>query len=100
MATSSRQPPGPACRPPLRAHDLRHTAASLLIRQGASIKAVQAQLGHKSATVTLDRYGHLWPDELDGLADRLDAARAAAVATPARPTGPAAVVRLRKRPGK
>jgi integrase len=84
----------------LRAHDLRHTAASLLIRQGASIKAVQAQLGHKSATVTLDRYGHLWPDELDGLADCLDAARAAAVATPARPTGRGEVVRLSKRPGQ
>jgi integrase len=84
----------------LRAHDLRHTAASLLIRHGASIKAVQAQLGHKSATVTLDRYGHLWPDELDGLADRLDAARAAAVATPARPNDRADVVQLRKRPGQ
>jgi integrase len=70
----------------LRAHDLRHTAASLLIRQGASSKAVQAQLGHKSATVALDRYGHLWPDEVDGLADRLDAARAATVATQRDPT--------------
>jgi hypothetical protein len=45
----------------LRFHDLRHTCASLLIAQGASIKAVQAQLGHASATVTLDRYGHLFP---------------------------------------
>jgi integrase len=84
----------------LRAHDLRHTAASLLIRQGASIKAVQAQLGHKSATVTLDRYGHLWPDELEGLAERLDQARAAAVAPPARPSGSAEVVQLRERPGQ
>lgn len=31
-------------------------------------------LGHASATVTLDRYGHLFPDELDAVADRLDAA--------------------------
>ena len=35
--------------------DLRHTCASLLIAQGTSVKAVQAQLGHASATVTLDR---------------------------------------------
>jgi integrase len=56
----------------LRGHDLRHTAASLLIRQGASVKAVQKTLGHKSAVVTLDRYGHLWPDELEDLAERLD----------------------------
>jgi integrase len=84
----------------LRAHDLRHTAASLLIREGASVKAVQRSLGHKSAVMTLDRYGHLWPDELEDLADRLDRARAAAVATPARPSRPAEVVRLSKRPGQ
>jgi integrase len=63
----------------LRFHDLRHTAASLLIRQGASVKAVQAQLSHASASVTLDRYGHLFPDELDHLADRLERARADAI---------------------
>lgn len=65
---------------PLRVHDLRHTAASLSIHAGASVKAVQSQLGHRSATMTLDRYGHLWPDELDALSDALDvvAARSAA----------------------
>jgi integrase len=68
----------------LRFHDLRHTCASLLIAQGASVKAVQAQLGHASATVTLDRYGHLFPDELQRLADRLEDAYAEAVADPAR----------------
>lgn len=41
----------------LRPHDLRHTAASLAIASGASIKVVQAMLGHASATVTLDRMG-------------------------------------------
>jgi integrase len=56
----------------LRMHDLRHTAASLLIREGASIKALQKQLGHKDAVQTLNRYGHLYPDELDSLADRLE----------------------------
>jgi integrase len=56
----------------LRVHDLRHTCASLLIREGASIKAVQHHLGHKSASITLDRYGHLFPEELDHLVDRLD----------------------------
>jgi integrase len=84
----------------LRAHDLRHTAASLLIREGASVKAVQRSRGHKSAVMTLDRYGHLWPDELEDLAERLDRARAAAVAPSTRPIGGPAVVRLRKRPGQ
>jgi integrase len=71
----------------LRFHDLRHTCASLLIAQGASVKAVQAQLGHASATVTLDRCGHLFPDELQRLADRLQDAYADAVADPARTKG-------------
>jgi integrase len=61
----------------LRMHDLRHTAASLMIREGASIKAVQKTLAHKSAAVTLDRYGHLFPDELEQLAAQLDHAYAA-----------------------
>jgi hypothetical protein len=68
----------------LRFHDLRHTCASLLIAQGASVKAVQAQLGHASATVTLDRYGHLFPDELQQLADRLQDAYTDAVTDQAR----------------
>jgi integrase len=84
----------------LRAHDLRHTAASLLIRRGASVKAVQRTLGHKSAVMTLDRYGHLWPDELEDLAERLDQARAAALAPSTRPIGGPAVVPIRKRPGQ
>ncbi len=31
-------------------------------------------LGHASAAMTLDRYGHLFPDDLDAVADRIDAA--------------------------
>jgi integrase len=57
-------------------HELRHTAASLAIASGASIKGVQSMLGHASAAMTLDRYGHLFGDELDAVADRMDAAHA------------------------
>jgi integrase len=57
-------------------HELRHMAASLAIASGASIKGVQSMLGHASAAMTLDRYGHLFGDELDAVADRMDAARA------------------------
>jgi integrase len=64
----------------LRFYDLRHTCASLLIREGASVKAVQAQLGHATASITLDTYGHLFPDELDQLATQLEGVRAAALA--------------------
>jgi integrase len=45
-----------------RFHELRHYYASVLIEAGESVKVIQARLGHKSATETLDTYGHLWPD--------------------------------------
>jgi integrase len=64
----------------LTPHKLRHTAASLAIAAGADVKVVQTMLGHKSAAMTLDVYGHLWPDRLDEEADVLDAGRAAALA--------------------
>jgi Phage integrase family len=77
----------------LRLYDLGHTCASLLIVQGASVKAVQAQLGHATASVTLDTYGHLFPSELEALADRLEQTRAAALANRARTQrGPAVIV--------
>jgi integrase len=66
----------------LRIHDLRHTCASLLIAQGTHPKAIQAHLGHSSITVTLDRYGHLFPNALDDVARGLDAQRAAAYPRP------------------
>jgi integrase len=44
---------------PLRMHDLRQTAASVLIAQGCQPKFIQEHLGHSSIVVTMDRYGHL-----------------------------------------
>ena len=58
----------------LRPHDLRHTCASLAISAGANVKVLQTLLGHKTATLTLDRYGHLFPDDLGRIADAFDAA--------------------------
>lgn len=43
-----------------------------MIAVGASIKAVRKQMGHSTATRTLDIYGHLFPDELPALAERLE----------------------------
>jgi len=54
-------------------HELRHYYASLLIRHGESVKVVQARLGHKSATETLDTYSHLWPDSDDQTRQAIDA---------------------------
>ena len=56
---------------PLRIHDLRHTAASVWIAAGADVKVVQRVLGHASATMTVDLYGHLMDRSLWDTADRL-----------------------------
>lgn len=53
-------------------HDLRHTAASLMIRSGATVKDVQQALGHASAKVTLDIYAGWWDDGLDDVGRRMD----------------------------
>ncbi|MFE3255191.1 tyrosine-type recombinase/integrase [Nocardia sp. NPDC059091] len=52
---------------------LCHTAASLAISAGANIKVVQRMLGHKTATLTLDLYGHLFADDLDAVATAMNA---------------------------
>lgn len=57
----------------LRIHDLRHTAASLMIMSGATVKDVQAALGHKSAAMTLDLYSGWWDTGLDDVGARMDA---------------------------
>jgi integrase len=54
-------------------HDLRHTAASLAVSAGANIKAVQRMLGHASAAMTLDVYASLFDEDLDAVADALNA---------------------------
>ena len=46
----------------IRFHDLRHTYASLLINNGENIKYIAEQMGHASVQITLDRYGHLFPN--------------------------------------
>ena len=61
-------------------HDCRHYYASLLIRQGESVKVVQARLGHASASETLDTYSHLWPDSEDRTRRAIDAVLSASVA--------------------
>ncbi|MFC9559922.1 tyrosine-type recombinase/integrase [Agromyces sp. NPDC056965] len=46
-------------------HDLRHYYASGLIASGCDVVTVQRALGHKTATVTLNTYSHLWPSADD-----------------------------------
>ena len=56
-----------------RPHDLRHTAASLWIAAGVDIKTVSAWLGHSTAKLTLETYGHLMGTDADRAAlDRVN----------------------------
>ncbi len=47
--------------PPVRFHDLRHTAATLLLSRGVHPKIVSELLGHSSVSITLDTYSHVVP---------------------------------------
>ena len=58
--------------PDITAHGLRHVAAGLLIGSGASVKAVQRQLGHATAAMTLDQYADLFEGDLDHVARAMD----------------------------
>jgi Phage integrase family len=73
----------------VRIYSLRHTFASMLISQGENIKYISTQLGHASVQITLDRYGHLFPDEKRTAASRLEAQLAAAVPSSGYPAEPA-----------
>ena len=75
-------------------HDLRHTAASLAVSSGGNVKAVQRMHGHKSAAMTLDVYANLFSDDLDRLADRLDAAGSDSRTASRRPESSPTVVAL------
>src|SRR5262249_19247149 len=68
-----------------RFHDLRHTSVALAIADGAHPKAIQVRMGHSSITVTLDRYGHLFPELHEAIATAFDARFRAAGVSPAGP---------------
>ena len=74
-------------RPTLRVHDLRHTAASLWLGAGADPKVVQRILGHASAAMTMDLYGHLIDTNLWDAANRVGAPEDRAIQASAAVTG-------------
>ncbi len=58
--------------PRIRFHDLRHTAASLLLMLGDNPKVVQERLGHARVEVTLNTYSHVLPTMQKEAAKKLD----------------------------
>jgi integrase len=59
--------------PRIRVHDLRHTAATLLLLAGTPAKIVSERLGHASIAITFDLYSHVLPDMQDQAADAMTA---------------------------
>lgn len=59
--------------PAIRFHDLRHTAASLMLKQGVPAKVVQERLGHSNIQLTLNVYSHVLPGMQEQAADLMDA---------------------------
>lgn len=53
-------------------HDLRHTQAALLIKQGVHPRAIMERMGHSSITQTMNTYGHLFEGAHDELARTLE----------------------------
>jgi integrase len=47
--------------PRIRLHDLRHTAASLMLASGVAVKVVSEMFGHSGPTITLSIYAHVLP---------------------------------------
>ena len=58
--------------PDVRFHDLRHTAATLMLLQGIHPKIVQEMLGHASISLTLDTYSHVIPSMQRNAAKKMD----------------------------
>lgn len=58
--------------PIIRFHDLRHTAATLLLARGVNPKVVSEMLGHSSVAITLTLYGHVTPHMQQEAANTMD----------------------------
>ncbi len=58
----------------LTPHGLRHTYAALAVKAGANPKVLQVAMGHSDIRLTLDTYGGLFGDDLDSLAESMNAA--------------------------
>src|SRR5215469_15061824 len=58
--------------PDVRFHDLRHSAATILLSMGVHPKVVQEILGHSQISMTMDIYSHVLPGMQQQVMDRLD----------------------------
>ncbi len=54
----------------MRIHELRHSAATILLAKGVNIKVVSEMLGHSDIAITLRTYGHLLPTMQGDMVDK------------------------------
>lgn len=57
--------------PPIRLHDARHTAATIMLRSGVPVKVVTQRLGHADVAVTMRVYQHVTAQDDADAADAL-----------------------------
>jgi integrase len=62
-----------AALPDLRFHDLRHSAASLLLAEGTHPRVIMELLGHSQIGLTMNTYSHVMPALMRETADTMDA---------------------------
>ncbi len=58
--------------PPIHFHDLRHSAATILLSMGVNVKVIQELLGHTDISITLGVYGHLLPSMQQAVVETWD----------------------------
>ena len=63
----------------IRVHDLRHMAATALLRAGGSLRDAQELLGHSSYSLTADTHAHVLDDQRKATAGRIEQAMGAAI---------------------
>ena len=74
--------------PEIRFHDLRHTAASIMLNNGIPAIVVSRRLGHAKPSITTDIYGHLIPGVQSEIGDKVDSLMYPTNCTQLHPTAP------------
>ncbi|HEX2809456.1 MAG TPA: tyrosine-type recombinase/integrase, partial [Kineosporiaceae bacterium] len=87
--------------PPIRLHDLRHTAASLALQAGVPMKVVSESLGHSSLSITADTYTSVLPEVAKAAAEAVASIVPRAPRTPrTEPAGSAAIAHAHEPSGQ
>lgn len=60
---------------PIRVHDFRHSHVAFLINEGVDMLLIKERLGHKDIRITMNTYGHLYPNQQKELAEMLNQKR-------------------------